>query len=510
MLNLLNKKKTMALLMGLAVGMTSTAFAAENQTVQTNEQVEEVSDTAASDGNEKTKDTADDKKDTSAVDSFSDVPQGHWAYEALDYLAQHGVIEGYKDGTFQGNRTMTRYEMASIVANAMKSDKGDIGDKAVLNQLKEEFSEDLKQMQSQIDKNTSDISKLKEDAERFKISGFGRVSWDNDNIKGYNDQNDNNRFYLDLKGSFKVNDNWNFNFESETNQRYARYVTSNGDVKYHEGHDDSDGVIQRVWAEGNIGKLHVDVGRRWRGLGFQNVLLGNETDGVVLDYPLDNNGLKALAFYQKPTDAGYDFSMYGLGIQGPVSKNLQLSLAYAMLDIDKDESPGYDPYAVDKHGKPTHPALVNTFGSHGLVLSAMWNPMKNITLIGDYVRTNAAKEPVDEWAPDGTRHIFDIDENTSKSIRLNYRWTNLNDPGSFQLYTRWFDYGRHGNIMGDEEWGLLKPGSKGWVFGFKYVPAKNVEWETMYEIADMYDGTYGLKDTQYKRHFIRTQVDFHF
>ena len=80
--------------------------------------MEEVSDTAASDGNEKTKDTADDKKDTSAVDSFSDVPQGHWAYEALDYLAQHGVIEGYKDGTFQGNRTMTRYEMASIVANA--------------------------------------------------------------------------------------------------------------------------------------------------------------------------------------------------------------------------------------------------------------------------------------------------------------------------------------------------------------------------------------------------------
>ena len=49
--------------------------------------------------------------------------------------------------------------------------------------------------------------------------------------------------------------------------------------------------------------------------------------------------------------------------------------------------------------------------------------------------------------------------------------------GSFQLYTRWFDYGRHGNIMGDEEWGLLKPGSKGWVFGFKYVPAKNIEWK---------------------------------
>ena len=75
---------------------------------------------------------------------------------------------------------------------------------------------------------------------------------------------------------------------------------------------------------------------------------------------------------------------------------------------------------------------------------------------------------------------------------------------------RWFDYGRHGNIMGDEEWGLLKPGSKGWVFGFKYVPAKNIEWETMYEIADMYSGFYGEKDQQYKRDFIRTQVDFYF
>lgn len=495
---LLKKNKALAISMGIFLGLTGTSFA------QSTSDTDKVS-------SENKVSVTDNENINANVNSFSDVPQGHWAYEALDYLAQHGVIEGYKDGTFQGNRTMTRYEMASIVANAMKSDKGDIGDKAVLNQLKEEFSEDLKQMQSQIDKNTSDISKLKEDAERFKISGFGRVSWDNDNIKGYNDQNDNNRFYLDLKGKFKVNDDWNFNFESETNQRYARYVTTAGDVKvkYHEGHDDEDGVIQRVWAEGNIGKLHVDVGRRWRGLGFQNVLLGNETDGIVLDYPLDNNGLKALAFYQKPTDAGYDFSMYGLGIQGPVSKNLQLSLAYAMLDIDKDESPGYDPYTVDKNGKHTYPALVNTFGSHGLVLSAMWNPLRNITLIGDYVCTNAETQHVTEYVGDRVNN-FDIDENTSKSIRLNYRWTNLNDPGSFQLYTRWFDYGRHGNIMGDEEWGLLKPGSKGWVFGFKYVPAKNIEWETMYEIADIYSGFYGEKDQQYKRDFIRTQVDFHF
>ena len=50
---------------------------------------------------------------------FSDVPADHWAYDAVSSLAQAGVIEGYEDGTFRGNKTMTRYEMAQIVAKAM-------------------------------------------------------------------------------------------------------------------------------------------------------------------------------------------------------------------------------------------------------------------------------------------------------------------------------------------------------------------------------------------------------
>lgn len=55
-----------------------------------------------------------------SVDSFSDVPKDHWPYEALDYLAKEGVIEGMGNSTFEGGRTMTRYEVASIVAKAMQ------------------------------------------------------------------------------------------------------------------------------------------------------------------------------------------------------------------------------------------------------------------------------------------------------------------------------------------------------------------------------------------------------
>ena len=51
-----------------------------------------------------------------AENPFSDVPSGHWAYGAVAKLAAEGVIDGYPDGTFKGNKTMTRYEMAQIVA----------------------------------------------------------------------------------------------------------------------------------------------------------------------------------------------------------------------------------------------------------------------------------------------------------------------------------------------------------------------------------------------------------
>ena len=51
-----------------------------------------------------------------AANPFSDVPQGHWAYDSVAQLVAEGVIEGYPEGNFDGNKLMTRYEMAQIVA----------------------------------------------------------------------------------------------------------------------------------------------------------------------------------------------------------------------------------------------------------------------------------------------------------------------------------------------------------------------------------------------------------
>lgn len=301
-----------------------------------------------------------------------------------------------------------------------------------IKELRHQNSQLKNQTRSQ-KKQLSGLSKsVKSELDRVQISGFGRVSWDNDNIKGYIDRNDNRRFYLDLKGKFKVNDDWNFNFESETNPRYANYVMADGTLKSHNGHDDEDGVIQRVWAEGKTGVVNYDIGRRWRGLGFQNILLGNETDGAVISTAIPKSKLTANAFYLTPTDKGYDFSVYGAGAQGQVGHGLQISAAIAKLNIGKHESMGQNVYDT----KPSE--YRNTAGSLGFVLSAMWNPMKNIFLIGDYARTNGQDYTVGEWGANGYTETK-YDKHDCTALRLNYRWSNINDPGSFQLYARWYN-----------------------------------------------------------------------
>ena len=131
------------------------------------------------------------------ADSFTDVPKDHWAYEALDYLAKDGIIEGMGDNTFQGGRTMTRYEMAAIVAKAMQKSGGSVGDRAVLEKLEAEYGGELATLRKQVEKNTAQIEKNKQAIERVNLHGFVRTQYDydKDTTKEKIDHA-NNRFYL--------------------------------------------------------------------------------------------------------------------------------------------------------------------------------------------------------------------------------------------------------------------------------------------------------------------------
>ena len=79
-----------------------------------------------------------------AANPFSDVTADDWAYQAVSDLSAQGVVEGYPDGTFKGERNMTRYELAQIVARLMaKEDQLNAEQQATLDKLAGEYADEL-------------------------------------------------------------------------------------------------------------------------------------------------------------------------------------------------------------------------------------------------------------------------------------------------------------------------------------------------------------------------------
>ena len=95
-----------------------------------------------------------------AANPFSDVPAGHWAYDSVNKLAAAGIVDGYGNGTFGGDRLMTRYEMAQIVAKAMA--KG-----ANVDRLAAEFADELDSLGVR-------VAALEKKSDNVKITGISR------------------------------------------------------------------------------------------------------------------------------------------------------------------------------------------------------------------------------------------------------------------------------------------------------------------------------------------------
>lgn len=130
---------------------------------------------------------------------FSDVPAKHWAYDAVNKLAKAGVVSGFGDGTFKGDKTVSRYEMASIVAAAMQKDlNGE--QKAAVEKLSQEFATELNSMGIKVDELDKKVDNM------VKISGDARVRY------GASHENyDNFDFRARVAFDGKINDDLKFN-----------------------------------------------------------------------------------------------------------------------------------------------------------------------------------------------------------------------------------------------------------------------------------------------------------
>ena len=113
-----------------------------------------------------------------AQNPFKDMPKDHWAYDAVNMLVKDGVVEGYGDGTFGGDKLMNRYEMAEIVAKAaQKYGSAEMKDKGAIKKLQREFASELKDMDARLAGVEQDVAQLKKGQSSFKWFGDVRLRY---------------------------------------------------------------------------------------------------------------------------------------------------------------------------------------------------------------------------------------------------------------------------------------------------------------------------------------------
>ena len=164
-----------------------------------------------------------------AANPFSDVTADDWAYQAVSDLSAQGVVEGYPDGTFRGERNMTRYELAQIVARLMaKEDQLNAEQQATLDKLAGEYADELANLGVR-------VSNLEKKVGNLYWSGDARMRYTASSSDKVADKYDG-RIRLNVKG--QVNDatyvqgqfvnNMNFKDEASSNTTMAQiYVNHN-------------------------------------------------------------------------------------------------------------------------------------------------------------------------------------------------------------------------------------------------------------------------------------------
>lgn len=203
-----------------------------------------------------------------ADNPFSDVPAGHWAYAAVAKLAAAGIVDGYPDGNYKGIRTMTRYEMAQIIAKALA--KGTIG---ADDKLVGEFADEL-------DNLGVCVAKLEKNADNVKITGNIRMSYANTTGGFGGDSKSQLRSRLFFTG--EVNDNWHYVAMLENNQFFEGKNESG----------DSDTDFQRAFLKGNIGVVNISAGRQHADYGDSDIY-SMRVDSVRASVPFGDAYLKA-------------------------------------------------------------------------------------------------------------------------------------------------------------------------------------------------------------------------
>lgn len=102
---------------------------------------------------------------TAHANPFDDVPKDHWSYDAVQTLVNEGIIDGFTDNTFRGDKVVTRYEMAQLVGRAVAKEKlASEKDKVLIEKLSKEYADELQSLGvrvANLEKKTAGVSDVK-------------------------------------------------------------------------------------------------------------------------------------------------------------------------------------------------------------------------------------------------------------------------------------------------------------------------------------------------------------
>ena len=236
-----------------------------------------------------------------AANPFSDVSTDDWAYQAVSDLSDQGVVEGYPDGTFKGERNMTRYELAQIIARLMaKEDQLNAEQQATLDKLAGEYADELANLGVR-------VSNLEKKVGNLSWSGDARMQYQHALAENFKDHNDTwtGRMRINVQG--QVNDQVTINgrFVNEMDFKgnessvtvmdriYAKW-TPNDATYVNIGRQgvaldqtgtfwDEDGEFDGVTAGWDNGKIGVEAGYGRFKSAYQTVEVGGEDVGALFD-----------------------------------------------------------------------------------------------------------------------------------------------------------------------------------------------------------------------------------
>ena len=321
-----------------------------------------------------------------AANPFSDVPAGHWAYDAVNKLAAEGVVDGYPDGTYGGDKLMTRYEMAQIVAKAMA--KG-----ANVDKLAAEFADELDSLGVR-------VANLEKKADNVKITGQIRMSYRDTDVDKHNGNGlSQGRLRTRLMLNGQINEDWSYTGRFENNQ-YLDDAEATDDVK-----------LNWAYVTGRVGGVKVEAGRQ----DFTNV------GGTVIDTRGD--GIK-LAY-------GSDVKVYGWALKG--SDDLAEVAADADKDIKFEEGLTSDDRVY----------VAGVAAKMGVVDAAVNYYKVDTQYDQDVYEVAAGWEFMDDLTLKGAWYNGDVSDSDGDSngwmVGLNYAGAKASEVGSWGVYVNYMD-----------------------------------------------------------------------